>query len=61
MRNYPSMEIVIVLVFISIVLAIFFLLLFIWASKEGQFDDLQGPAMRILFEDKAPKKDKKLD
>lgn len=25
--------------------------LFIWALKSGQFDDLQTPAYRILFED----------
>ncbi len=53
------MEIIIVLVFVSIILAILFLALFVWASKGGQFDDLQGPAMRILFEDKIPKKEKK--
>ena len=52
------MEIIIALVFISIVLAVFFLVMFIWASKGGQFEDLQGPAMRILFEEKIPKKDK---
>lgn len=34
------------LVFIGIGVAIFF-----WASKGGQFDDLDGPAHRILFDD----------
>lgn len=38
------------LVFIGIGVAIFF-----WASKGGQFDDLDGPAHRILFdEDQGP-------
>jgi cbb3-type cytochrome oxidase maturation protein len=38
------------LVFIAVGVAIFF-----WASKGGQFDDLDGPAHRILFdEDQAP-------
>ena len=34
------------LVFIGIGIAIFF-----WASKGGQFDDLDGPAHRILYDD----------
>lgn len=34
------------LVFIAIGASIFF-----WASKKGQFDDLDSPAHRILFDD----------
>lgn len=34
------------LAFIGVGVAIFF-----WASKGGQFDDLDGPAHRILFDD----------
>ncbi|EAT13713.1 cbb3-type cytochrome oxidase assembly protein CcoS [Bermanella marisrubri] len=43
------------LVFIAVAAGIFF-----WASKKGQFDDLDSPAHRILFdEDQGPnKKDK---
>ena len=37
------------LVFIAIGSAIFF-----WASKKGQFDDLDSPAHRILFDDDTP-------
>jgi len=46
------------LAFIGIAVAIFF-----WASKGGQFDDLDGPAHRILFDDDdTPKKqDKQVD
>ena len=45
------------LVFIGIGVAIFF-----WASKGGQFDDLDGPAHRILFdEDQGPEKDSSAD
>lgn len=54
-----AMGIVIVLVFISIVLALFFLILFIWANKKGQFEDMQGPAMRILFDDSIAEKEHK--
>lgn len=34
------------LLFIATAAAIFF-----WANKGGQFDDLDGPAHRILFDD----------
>ena len=46
------MEIIFLLLAISICLALFFLISFLWASKNGQFDDTYGPAQRILFEDK---------
>ena len=45
------MEIIFLLLAISICLALFFLISFLWASKNGQFDDTYGPAQRILFED----------
>lgn len=35
----------------SVVLAVIALALFIWAIHSGQFDDLETPAIRILFED----------
>lgn len=35
----------------SIVLAAIALALFIWAIHSGQFDNLETPAIRILFED----------
>jgi len=33
------------------VLAIAFLIAFIWSVKDGQFDDDYTPSVRILFED----------
>ncbi len=30
------------------------LALFIWAVRSGQFDDMETPAVRILFDDEAP-------
>jgi len=45
-----------ILITISISVAVIFLVLFIWAIKSGQFDDTQGPSVRILF-DKKPKND----
>jgi len=34
------------LVFVALAVALFF-----WAVKSGQFEDLEGPAYRILFDD----------
>ncbi len=36
---------------VSLVIALFFLLSFIWATKTGQYDDDYSPSVRILFED----------
>jgi cbb3-type cytochrome oxidase maturation protein len=48
------MSVIIILIVISVVVAIFFLGLFIWAVKTGQFDDTYSPSVRILFDDKKP-------
>jgi cbb3-type cytochrome oxidase maturation protein len=53
------MQVIIILMVCSIVLAGGFLLAFIWASKTGQFDDDVSPAHRILFDDKVKKKNSK--
>jgi two-component system response regulator HydG len=43
--------IIFVLLPISLTLAIFGLLSYIWCVKSGQFEDLNGPAVRMLFDD----------
>lgn len=48
------MTIIYMLITCSLLLAIFFLLVFIWSVKSGQMDDDYTPAVRILFEDKVP-------
>lgn len=45
------MTVILVLIPISLVLAIGFLLGFIWAVRAGQYDDTCTPSMRILSED----------
>lgn len=45
------MEIIFLLIGISICLAVFFLVSFIWATKSGQFEDTYGPSIRMLFDD----------
>jgi len=41
-----------ILILASLTVAIGFLVAFLWAVKNGQFDDKYTPKMRILFEDK---------
>lgn len=45
------MNILYLLIGCSVLLALVFLLAFFWAMKDGQNDDMETPAMRILFED----------
>jgi cbb3-type cytochrome oxidase maturation protein len=36
--------------------ALIFLVLFIWTVKSGQYDDTDSPAVRILFDDRPREK-----
>ncbi|QSE96299.1 cbb3-type cytochrome oxidase assembly protein CcoS [Fulvivirga lutea] len=53
------MSVIFVLIMVSLVVASCFLGLFIWANKSGQYDDTVSPAIRMLFDDKKARKDKK--
>lgn len=44
------MEILYILIPIAILLVIAMIVGFLWAVKSGQFDDLEGPAHRILMD-----------
>jgi cbb3-type cytochrome oxidase maturation protein len=46
------MSVIYLLIGISLPLAMGFLIVFLRNAKLGQFDDLETPAMRILFEEK---------
>ena len=46
------MEVIFLLIAISVIAAVGFLAAFLWAVKNGQYDDDQTPAMRILFDEK---------
>jgi cbb3-type cytochrome oxidase maturation protein len=48
------MDILFMLIPLSVVLALVIGASFWWASKTGQFDDLEGPAHRILADDDSP-------
>jgi len=45
------MEIIYWLIPLSIIILIGAIYLFFWAVKDGQFDDLESPAVSILFDD----------
>ena len=40
----------------AIVLALIGLAAFLWALKSGQYEDLDGAANRILFDDRPPRR-----
>jgi cbb3-type cytochrome oxidase maturation protein len=45
------MGIIYVMLVVSLLIALFFLISFIWAVKSNQFEDDYSPSVRILFED----------
>lgn len=45
------MNVLIIMIPATLLLAGVFLFLFIWATRKGQFDDLTTPAHRILNDD----------
>lgn len=46
------MAVVVILIFFSLIIAAGFLIAFILAIRNGQFDDLVTPSMRMLFDNK---------
>ena len=48
------MSVIIVLIGFSLLVAIIFLVAFLWSVKSGQYEDDYTPSVRILFEDEKP-------
>ncbi|MDP2785958.1 MAG: cbb3-type cytochrome oxidase assembly protein CcoS [Sulfurimicrobium sp.] len=48
------MEILYLLIPLSVALIFLIVWIFLWAVKSGQFDDMEGPAHRILMDDDRP-------
>jgi cbb3-type cytochrome oxidase maturation protein len=46
------MGIIYLMLIVSLVIALFFLGSFFWATKNGQYDDDYSPSVRMLFDDK---------
>ena len=55
------MSVILILILVSIVVAGLFLVAFFWAVHSGQYDDTYSPSVRMLFEDKKPKKQGAVD
>lgn len=49
------MSAIYILISVSFLVAIGFLVAFIWSIKNGQYDDDYSPSVRMLKEDKKPK------
>ncbi len=47
------MTILFLIIPFAIILGLFFLAAFIWATSNGQFDDTDTPAHRILIDEKS--------
>ncbi|HTN18388.1 MAG TPA: cbb3-type cytochrome oxidase assembly protein CcoS [Chitinophagaceae bacterium] len=52
------MSIIILIAALSILISGGFLLAFLWAAGNGQFDDDYGPPRRILFDNRTKEKSK---
>ena len=52
------MDILIILIPLSLVLVGIIAWVMLWATKSGQFDDLEGPAHSIIMDDDSPPKPK---
>lgn len=44
------MSVIVVLIGFSLIVAVGFLIAFLWAVKSGQYDDDVSPAIRILYD-----------
>ncbi len=53
------MSVIYVLLTISLIVAVIFFIAFIFAIKNGQFDDDYTPSIRMLFEDELVKEQTK--
>ena len=45
------MNVIVLLIAASTLVAVIFLAAFTWAVRSGQFEDMEGPAHRILMDD----------
>jgi cbb3-type cytochrome oxidase maturation protein len=49
------MEVIYLLIFMSSIIAVGFLIAFFLSVRDGQYEDSQTPAIRMLFEDMKPR------
>ena len=53
------MSVIVLLIIIGGIVAAGFLAAFLWAVRSGQYDDTVSPSVRMLFDEKKSKKNKK--
>ncbi len=55
------MNVIYIMIFVSIIIAILFLIAFIKSVKSGQYDDMYTPSVRMLFDDELVKDKKEIN
>jgi cbb3-type cytochrome oxidase maturation protein len=45
------MAVIYLLLPVAVILGLAFVVMFIWATRDGQFDDIKTPQIRVLFDD----------
>ena len=50
------MGVIYLMLIVSLIIALFFLFSFLWATKNGQYDDDYTPSVRMLFDDEEESK-----
>jgi cbb3-type cytochrome oxidase maturation protein len=53
------MGMIYIMLIVSLIIALFFLVSFLWATRSGQFDDDYTPSVRVLFDDENNQKSNK--
>jgi len=53
------MEVIYITIGVSVIVAVFFFILFIKSVKSGQYDDVYTPSVRMLFDDEIVTEKKK--
>lgn len=49
--GWPDVEVMFILIGFSLLVALIFLGLYLWAVRNGQYDDKVTPSIRMLFDD----------
>lgn len=52
------MNIIYLLLGVSVTVAVVFFIIFIWSVRNGQYDDVYTPSVRMLFDDELVKEQK---
>lgn len=55
------MEVLYLIIPITLILVTVIIVFLWWSSRSGQYDDMEGPAWRILMDDDTPKNEEPAD